>query len=385
MDTLQSRSERLAAISSPFSNLPLELILHITSFLPLESVGSLSLSCHSLYSYLKTKFLKLLKEAEFTVMNAFLQLLERDLPLHIVCPHCNKLHFTPLAERHLVTERFCHEASKTWSACRVVDSLSQGRGRMTPRFTSTIFLMAMKAHRQGKDTTALLRLLSHKKIDDSPGAFAELHTSEARICNGSLLVRDQKVFMLPASQTIPLCGSGEFGFCRHTRLSRMSDLLWCGINVPTTDEIDGYENKEGIIYCRYCYTEMRIDFKGYGRKGNAMFVTRWMDVGEGRDARDMKWRVRLTRNNDWLWDDVAYPRGSICAAFEQGKEFKFDSLLTKQDEMELRAKCPTIGLDELKALDGDEEPHFIVKDGRLDSVPSKSTGHCCHHHHDRYI
>ena len=250
MNTIQRRFEHLGQRSqtqptapepSPFLDLPLELIFLIASCLPLESVGSLSLSCHYIYSRLKTEYLQPLKEADYVVMNAFLHLLERDLPLHIVCPHCNKLHFTPFAERHLVTERYCHIASKTWSNCRAIDSLGQrgGNGNVTPRFTSTIFFMAMKAHRQGKDTTALLRLLSHKKIDTLPG-FAQLHMAEARIRNGSLLVRDQKVFMVPASHTTPFSLSGEFGFCRHNMLDSMSDLYWCGIQVPQVDKINQY-------------------------------------------------------------------------------------------------------------------------------------------------
>ncbi|KFY93334.1 hypothetical protein V500_03774 [Pseudogymnoascus sp. VKM F-4518 (FW-2643)] len=389
MDTIQRSFEHLGQRSQtqptapepwPFLDLPLELIFLIASCLPIESVGSLSLSCHYLYSRLKTEYLQPLKEADYVVMNAFLHLLERDLPLHIVCPYCNKLHFTPFAERHLASERYCPIARKTWSTCRATDSWAQNSGNMAPRFTSTIFFMAMKAHRQGKDTSALLRLLSHKTIDSLPG-FAQLHTAEARIRNGSLLVRDQKVFMVPASHTTPFSLSGEFGFCRHTMLESMWDLQWCGIHVPKVDEIHEHENKEGIIYCQYCHTELRIDFKSYGKAGNAVFVTRWMDIGEGRDRNDVKWKTRWSF--EWLWDDAVYPRGSISAAFEETDDFRFDSLLTEQDEMELCAKCPLLGPESENGRDDEGEPSHMVKDGRLVILSGKGGGRYCSHIRDR--
>lgn len=401
METTHHKSEHLAqrhlqtqptAPESPFLTLPLELIYLTTSYLPIESVACLSLCCHYLYSSLKTEYhlktesrftidnLHPPKDADSIVMNAFLRLLERDLPLHIVCPHCNKLHFTPLAERHLVTERYSPITSQTWAKCRTRDSLGK---HSPPRFTSTIFFMVTKAYRQGRDTTELLRLLLHKQITDSKEGFVELHTSEARIRNGSLLIRDQKVFMLPASLTTPFSLFGEFGFCRHCMLHNTHDLRWCGIHVPEVDEMNDYLNKEGIIYCNYCYTELRIDFKSYGKAGNAMFVTRWMDIGEGRDVNDVKWKVRLGGGNEWLWDDAIYPRGSICASFEgRSDDFRFDSLITEQDEMALCAKCPLIAPEDEKVLD-DVEPSHMISDGRIVRVPSTGIGRCCDHSHQR--
>lgn len=318
--------------ASPFRELPLELICHITSYLPLESVASLSLSCLSLYSCLKMRYLQPLKDAEYLVTNRFLRLLERDLPSHIVCPECNKLHYMPLAERHLASPLYA-PPRKNWLKCRIADSRGHYVGGTAGGFSSTIFRMAMKAHRQGEDTTALLRLLSCRKMDDCTLGFAELYKSEARIRHGSLLVREQKVYMIPASQKTPLPWNGAFGICCHIPLMEMSDLYWYGIRVPQADEIDGYKNKQGIIYCQHCYTEFRIDFKSYGKAGNALFVTQWMDLGQGRDANDFKRRIRL--NGTGRRKKVTYQRGSICTAFEQNAEFAFDSPLTSR----MRRSC----------------------------------------------
>ena len=115
-----------------------------------------------------------------------------------------------------------------------------------------------------------------------------------------------------------------------------------GIQIPYADEIEGYENRQGILCCNYCYTEFRVDFKSYGKVGNAMFVTRWMDIGEGRDPSDHKFRSRLGRHRGKTWTQVTFRRGSICAAFEQKaeSEFKFSSLLIQQNQKDLCTKGP---------------------------------------------
>ncbi|KFY07769.1 hypothetical protein V492_06836 [Pseudogymnoascus sp. VKM F-4246] len=388
MDTTQDISESLGQLHlparlakpslSPLLNLPPEILLLIASFLPLEPMGSLSLSCRHLYLSLKNEYLQPLKDADSNVMIAFLQLLERDLPLHIVCPQCNKLHFTPLAQRYQVSDPYNYTDRAKWPKCRAIDDLGRWSDNMTPSFSSAIFLMAMKAHRQDKDTTVILNLLSYSDVDDTSRSFAELHTSSARIRNGSLLMRDQRVFMFPAPLRIPLSVCAPFGFCAHNSLSNLAHLPRCGIHVPSADEIGEYENKEGIIYCRYCPTEIRIDFKSYGKDGTAVFVTRWMDVGEGRDMEDVKWKVRLGRF-DWLRDEHSYARGAICAAFEGTDDFRFESLLNEEDEIDLITMCPVSWPEYEEVTDDEDEEGYVVKDGRLVSLPEEDSMCFCIH------
>ena len=190
----------------------------------------------------------------------------------------------------------------------------------------------MKAHRQGHDTTKLLGLLSYRKSIDQRG-FVEQRATAERIQDGSLLAREQRIFMVPSSQKIPLPWYGHINIYLHIRFSTMTCLLRYGIRVPNADEIEGYRNGQGIIYCQYCYTEFRVDFKSYGKAGNAIFITKWIDIGERRDTSDHKWRSRIGGlKREYPWTKVRFWRGSICAAFEQKARFKFDSLLTQRDE-----------------------------------------------------
>lgn len=348
------RAQDNARELSPFSELPIELLILIIHYLPIEAVASLSLSCHSLYSCLKPGYLQSLKDAEYSAMNKFLHLLERDLPAHIVCPECNKLHYIQLAEHHLASKLY-DRPSKNVLKCRVADSNSTVHyiGKIPPGFSTTIFRMAMKAHRQGDDTTEILSLLSHRELNYLWG-FVKLHTVEARIFDNSLFIREQKVYMIPPSQKTPTPWYGSIGVCRHIIIPEISQLYWYGIRVSRGDEIYGYKNQQGLISCKKCHTEFRVDFKSYRGMGNAMFVTRWMDYGEGQG-----------------YDPVlSYQRGSICAAFERSVDFQFDSTLTEEDREGLYKESPWLWPEDERGDRGElyGSPHYMVSEGRIVSL-----------------
>lgn len=359
----RTEARPIALESSPFRKLPLELIFLIASYLPLQSAASLSLSCHSLHSCLGTECLQSLKEAEYSVVNGFLRFLERDLPTHLLCLHCNKLHSMSFAEHHLTSRRWSR-INEPWLACWSADRDSNVERGIYLEFSSTIFRMAMKAHRQGHDTTKLLGLLSYGKRNIVEKGFVEQRTVAVRIRDGSLLAREQRVFMVPSSHKTPLPYYGSINICPHIQFATMKCLLRYGIRVPYADEIEGYRNRQGIIYCQYCYTEFRVDFKSYGKAGNAMFVTKWIDIGEGRDISDYEWRSRIGGNKGRTWAKVVFQRGSICAAFEQKARFKFDSLLTQQDEKDLCRKSPWPWPDNVE-VSCDGRYYYVVRRGRL--------------------
>jgi hypothetical protein len=173
--------------------------------------------------------------------------------------------------------------------------------------------------------------------------------------------------MVPSSQKLPLPWYGSIDICLHLQFLTMLSLKKYGIQIPHADEIEGYDNRQGIIYCEYCYTEFRVDFKSYGKAGNAMFITRWVDIGEGRDPSDHKFRSRLGGLKPKTWTKVAFRRGSICAAFEQKAEsgFKFDSLLTQQDEKDLCTMSPWPWPEGPEVLYDRARNYSVVRHGRF--------------------
>lgn len=221
--------------------------------------------------------------------------------------------------------------------------------------------MAMKAYRKGHKTAKLLRLLSYGTKNLVGEGFVEQRTAAVRIQDGSLLVREQRVFMVPFSQKVPLPWCGGIGICSHIQFATMVSLYKFGIRIPLANEMQEYENRHGLIYCQYCHTEFRVDFKIYGNAGNAMFLAKWMDVGEGLDLSDHKFKSQR------MWKKVAYTRGSICAAFEQTAEskFKFDSLLTQQNEKDLCTESPWPWPEDIEVSCAGLRQFYVVRHSRF--------------------
>jgi hypothetical protein len=197
------------------------------------------------------------------------------------------------AGNHLPSQRY-YPTRQPWLACWREDLESDVKIGIHRDFSSTVFRMAMKSHREGHDTTEILGLLLYRAEIGFQRGFVEQRAAAARIQDGSLLMREQRVFIVPCSQKIPLPWKGGIDICPHIQFATMLSLHMFGIQIPLADEIIGkYENRQRTIYCEYCYTEFRVDFKSFGKDGNAMFVTRWMDIGDGQDILDNKWRSRL--------------------------------------------------------------------------------------------
>jgi hypothetical protein len=211
----------------------------------------------------------------------------------------------------------------------------KGRMGSLPRILFGHLSHGDETRRQGHDTAKLLDPLSYEKCNIVQQGFVEQRAPAVRIQGGSLLAREQRVFMVPSSHKPPLPWYGSIIIFPHIQFTTMECLLKYGIRVPYADEIRGYKNRQGIIYCQYCYTEFRVNFESYGKAGNAIFITKRIDIGEGRDISDHKWRSRAGSYKEKTWTKVTFNRGSICAAFEQNTQFKFDSLLTRQDEKDL--------------------------------------------------
>jgi hypothetical protein len=362
-------------LDSPIYKLPPELILLIVDYLPVVSGASLSLTCHSFHLCLKKRCLKSLKEAGCSSIDEFLHFLDRDLPTHIVCPHCVQLHSISFAKKYHLLSQADSGTSWPWLACWHADYIRGLEKGIYAEFSSIIFRMTMKAYRQSHEMTQLLSLLSSGTKRSVEWGFVEQRTAAARIQDGSLLVREQRIFMVPSSQEIPLPWCGGINICPHIRFATMKSLHACGIQVPHANEIEGYENRQGLIYCDHCYTEFRVDFKSYGKAGNAMFLTRWMDLGEGRDLSDHKFRSRFTNIEEKTWTKVAFQRGSICASFEQKPEstFKFDSLLSQQDEEDLCTESPWPWPEGTEVSFMGAKQYYVVRHGKF-IFPSSGKG-----------
>jgi hypothetical protein len=331
---------RLNALEfSTLSNLPMEIILQISRLLPPESAASFSICCRPLYFALGTQYLEDLKPMEGSTgmhRERFLKLLEGDLPDHIICGFCKKLHAMNKARRHLHSNGDYFNHLKCWK----VDYESMTSLYIHEEFSSSVFEMTMKRYRQGSEYSDLLDLLSLKTTTHFRLGYVEQRTAAAKLIDGSLVVREQKTFMIPATQPIPFPWDASFVICLHITFFTIKDLnrYLRDIRVSDWKIRKGYLNGERVIRCRYCRSEYQIDFKQFGRRGNAMYVTKWLDLGQG--PLEYICRNHLNNADGLPWRQIKFDSGSICAAFEGRGQFDFDSdaIISSKDRKELFKK-----------------------------------------------
>jgi hypothetical protein len=324
---------------STLSNLPMEIILQISRLLPPESAASFSICCRPVYFALGTQYLEDLRPMEGSTRlhrERLLKLLERDLPDHIICGFCKKFHAINKARRHLHSNSDYFNHLKCWKA----DYESITSLYIHEEFSSSVFEMAMKRYRQGSEYSDLLDLLSLKTTTHFRHGYVEQRTAAAKLIDGSLVVREQKIFMIPATQPIPFPWDASFVICPHISFFIIEDLnrYLRDIRVSDWKIQKGYLNGERVVRCRYCRSEYQIDFKQFGRRGNAMYVTKWLDLGQG----PLGYNCRSHRNiADGLpWRQIEFHSGSICATFEGRVQFDFDSdaVINSKDRKELFKK-----------------------------------------------
>ena len=321
------RSRPIAHESSLLGSLPPELILHIAQFLPLESTLSFCLCCWPIYSLLKLQYVKIIKDDQQLDRYKFLTLLERDLPDHILCYYCRRLHAIKKAHQYFYSSYRFYQEGDIWPCC-YVDSENMSNLFIHPAFSFTVFHMMMKRYRQGFDYSKLSKLLSHQSENyvDYSYSTVEKHSSSSKIVAGSLFIRDQRRFMIPPTQPITMSENVLLTICRHITFSSCGRKDRDIMRIARWRESRHYQNGNRPIKCQYCFTEFRIDFKEFGNGSTAIYVTNWKDLGHSLSPPDPKWCSHISE--DRLCKRVKFDLGSICFAFE-GKEhieFEFDSL-----------------------------------------------------------
>lgn len=305
--------------SSSLGQLPVELILHITRLLDPVSAASFSLCCRPISLIIEgTQYLNALRhEDRQSELYAFLTLLEPELPDQVLCYYCRKFHAIKNAREYIYNYLpYYNSTGRQPPKCFKAD-VKSGACYISQNLSWTVFQMAMKRYRQGRDYTGLLVLMSfHLMNSREPGHVRHI-TDSFRVSNGSLLSREQRVYL-------PFRGEGdEWWACPHnTTIVRFDDYLRDGMkhwNEPESREA-------ALMQCEFCLTEFRLDFKAIDGEGVAMGFTKWQNLGRGLFPWDLEWRSHIHHpgTGKRLWKRVRFERGSISVAFEEGKDFDFE-------------------------------------------------------------
>jgi hypothetical protein len=310
-------------------------------YLPSESAVAFSLSCMHLKCLLGTQhFLKVTSSTKDTL--ALLNLLALDLPNHVVCSACKRLHNMENLRKYNGATYSAGSTSYQYASLRLSACVSHDRENntyaITNLFGTTAFKMAIKRYHQHPECTELLKIMSSKAAKTMEmGEYVRQYREECRVVQGCLMHRLQSVYIsrkclttTPLRRDLP-----SEKICPHIKFRKSE-----------------YKIGSGLKRCQECRTEYRIDFENYDGHGLAIFFTRWKDLGDGPEGEVWKQHLPPTalaslraafENRDRAQTsmglqtqiDVRPQDGNLSSAFGDGDDFKFDSLLTSGNKAEL--------------------------------------------------
>jgi hypothetical protein len=179
--------------------------------------------------------------------------------------------------------------------------------------------------------------------------YVERHCVLAKMIAGSVVLREQRIFMLAPDRLAPIPWDLLVVIRPHfRRLSTSSFNQHGSIGPSKIAHWDVPEHhRDGTIQCKHCLTEFKVSYKSFGVRGTALCVTRWMDLGRGESPSDPEWQshvrgIGVEGLSSLEWPLVPFARGSICAAFEgeENMASNFSPFLNLEDERELFRKSP---------------------------------------------
>mgnify|MGYP001580602516 CR=1 FL=1 len=322
--------------NSLFKKLPIELIVSIAEFLPLEAAALFTLTCRPVWYILGNQYLDRLSAIGHKLNRLlFLEFLERDLAYQIVCYNCQRLHSGTKQRYNSLWGSF------NQPPCSVRDLNSHVQYNIQDGFCSITFQSAMKLYRHGLDYSEQISLLTGFGSPNVRG-YTYQWTSIPRIVNGHFILRHQVWLLYPVGYEVIMPDTIYTDICPHWQFNCLG---WSKLNMKLACRISHWDNLRlnlrcptcsGLFQCRICPTEFQINTKDFLRNGVALVLTRWLDLGEGRDLSDPRYASHVYHGYGSCYRDTPVPfeAGSIRAAYE-GESFDEEKLLTPEYKFEL--------------------------------------------------
>lgn len=334
-DNLSDNSKKSSFPLTSTLDFPSEVFRSIISDLSTETKSLLYLTCRGVANTIGSQCLEELKlkhRSDKTEKRKFLSILEKDLRDHMVCQHCNVLHYigyptfigTDLRSKIVFNLPLCARSTGRW--------LPQAYRSEIP----VIFAIALNRYRQGPEQSKylLLKELSCSQYASERKRWGYNTYSKYcyRVIGGKICIREQIVITARS----PREGTTR----RRNHQCQICEHLCVYIYDMKSKYIEGlYESGsnpgyDDIMTCLSCQTDFNLDFEDLATDVTAAFLTRWS-------------RARVH-------------------AFERGESFGFESLLNGDEKRRLIDGCRP-----KRAKDKTPLSHIVVADFILQDVDQK--------------
>ncbi|KAF7897040.1 hypothetical protein EAF00_005268 [Botryotinia globosa] len=280
--------------------IPAEIIKMIAEHLPGKNAACLTLCSRGMKEILGDRYLIAMR-IPYKLFNfsprvevTFVELLARDLPQHFACFECDRIH-------QARTIKWPNK-TKDHLGCETCARRSHNVYSLTPSSPFKIHFaqvyLATKQHRTGIDLGFPLEAFRHQEVTHSRfWNVTTLLSVDARFVSNELVLRSQTWDFVPLSLK-----------------DRDAEILnYGGITTKACKHSDRYTNCFFTRWqCSLCRMHFQARQKHHGEAGIVFILTRWINLGAGRDPKDHKWQSHISRKGLFRTRPVV----SIKEAFE---------------------------------------------------------------------
>ncbi len=304
--------------------LPPELIAHILSYLPPESVVSFALTCRRFYQYMPSPPPILLSQQ---ARRALLGWLERENPRQYYCHPCNDLHtWERVPDGHHRLAQYDRHCTNNRGNPRY--NLVQLTVNHSPYpITYALARLVMNRHLYGELHGPPLTTLTHEAKHPGENRIMSTHSWTARIINDELYLKATTLLYHHTGRARTLrqhlddtrSTALRECVCRHIKLPSVTNRpVLPGSGPCRILGLDEHQQPQPpalfvaatgtLKSCRHCFTDYRVDIRWLppdggsigGPKGWVVGVTRWYRIGACRSPQDPKWHNFVTGDALWI-------------------------------------------------------------------------------------
>ena len=354
------------------AGLPVELLLSITDFLPLDDWICISLCSRRLFAIFNRRYSSAPPLGKMKL--PVLRRLNRDLPKYFICHVCFILH------KYDGSECFGLSGPLIWDKCPLwcIPSWMDNYGGLELRkelifstyvYRRFLFLhlqLAMRRFYLGDKFGISTKALSYTQVRIHPEEslcpeITCLFSSDAQICSETpgLCLRMQYVMFVHSSRSELLICRPNIGgkpptvmfICSHVEYVQRAEL----INPVVFAYLDGEKDPCSTYTCNQCNTDTCIEVCEYGSH-LALVLTTWMNLGPGLTPDDPRWRIHSRGyENRGVTLDPNDRTGSPRVSFENVSPLSLGALLSRnlsylKDQRYRKVMRPVYGYYEREGL-----------------------------------
>lgn len=212
------------------------------------------------------------------------EVLEAKTPDSLECHICKTHHSLSEIQKYALLGEQAGAPTK----CMKLDQKNCVARWIHPNFHFMVFRMAMKQSRLNQDCTELLKSLSYRSGVLMEGSQVKQIVATPDIIAGRLLMHIQTAYVVPPSHAMQsrlYLTSRNLLKCPHSRrysvLNRQTAASIVNSYAKADTFKEGHQYIPPAVECDICSTKFQVSLQPYKGKGIMLFITKWLDLGNG--------------------------------------------------------------------------------------------------------